>query len=217
MLMSDLSHDFVRSYPTTFADLDPDRLIEVFQEMEGRGRELLELENIPADRMEMHPSLDLRYQKQYHEVTVSVTMEQIAAGDVEGLAAGFHPEHNRLYGYSLEEEGTPVELLNCRLRATGNTKKPRFTTEKQTDVPLARALKGHREAYLPSANAFAGIPVYDGLALLHGHAFDGPALVEQPNTTLIVMPEYRLKVDAYGSCVVYLKEREAEMARKLGL
>ena len=215
MLMSDLSHDFVRTQASLLPDLDPARLRELFQEMETRGRELLELENIPGDQVRMHPALDLRYQKQYHEVTVPVTMEEIAAGDMAAMAARFHPEHNRLYGYSLEEEGTPVELINCRLRATGLTGKPRFTTEAKTDVPLAHALKGHREAYLPASKAFANVPVYDGLALLHGHTFDGPALVEQPNTTLMVMPEYRLRVDAYGSYVVYLKEREDEMVRRL--
>ena len=183
--------------------------------MEARGRELLELENIPEERMEMLPALDLRYQKQYHEVTVPVTMAEIARGDLAAMAARFHPEHNRLYGYSLEDEGTPVELINCRLRATGHTVKPRFTTEARTESPLERTLKGHREAYLPSARAFARVPVFDGLALLHGHTFDGPALVEQPNTTLMVMPEYRLRVDAYGSYVVYLAEREEEIARRL--
>ena len=215
MLMSDLSHDFVRTHACLLDDLDPARLRELYDEMEARGRELLELENIPEERMEMLPALDLRYQKQYHEVTVPVTMAEIARGDLAAMAARFHPEHNRLYGYSLEDEGTPVELINCRLRATGHTVKPRFTTEARTESPLERTLKGHREAYLPSARAFARVPVFDGLALLHGHTFDGPALVEQPNTTLMVMPEYRLRVDAYGSYVVYLAEREEEIARRL--
>jgi N-methylhydantoinase A len=115
MLMSDLRHDFVRTHVSVLNEVDLERLQGLFREMEREGARLMESEHIPPDRVEFIYSLDMRYIKQYHEVNVVVAREEIDKGDLTSMARSFHPEHDRLFGYSLEEEGTPIELINLRL------------------------------------------------------------------------------------------------------
>ena len=129
---------------------------------------------------------------------------------MESLVTGFHPEHNRLYGYSLEKEGTPVELINMRLSCIGRTDKPKFLEEDFDGADPAKAFKGTREVYIPSARKFQTINVYDGFKLGYGNMVDGPAIIEQVNTSTFVTPDYRVASDRYGSYTMYLKDREEE-------
>jgi N-methylhydantoinase A len=208
MLMSDLKHDFVRTYSTLLGDLDTAKFKSLFDEMEREARSLLKEEGIPEDGMEFVYSLDMRYLKQYHEMNVVVTREEIEKGDVESMAGRFHPEHNRLYGYSLEEEGTPIELINLRLVGIGRAEKPEFLEEEYMGEDPSRAFKKQRRVWLPSRRAFEEVPVFDGAKLGYGNKLEGPALIEQVNTTVFITPEYRMECDKYGSYTLYLKTGE---------
>ncbi|MGD9347173.1 MAG: hydantoinase/oxoprolinase family protein [Candidatus Aminicenantes bacterium] len=217
MLMSDLKHDFVRTYSTPLHDMDIDKFQSLFHEMEREATELLRSEHIPGDAIQHIYSLDMRYVKQYHEVKVEIPKETIEKGDVQSIGRSFHPEHNRLFGYSLEEEKTPVELINLRLLSVGTTKKPRFKQEDYDGKNPEKALKKRRKAYLPSEERYEDVPVYDGHRLRFGNKVEGPALIEQVNTTTFVTPEYNVLCDRYGSYTMYVKSKENEIVNKLGI
>ncbi len=153
--------------------------------------------------------------KQYHEVNIEITKEEVEKGDIESIALKFHPEHNRLYGYSLEEEETPIELINLRLSSIGKTVKPEFRQEKYDQEDPSKALKKRRQLYIPLKNVFEEVPVYDGHRLRYGHKIEGPALIEQVNTTAFITPEYNVICDRYGSYTMYIKAKEGEIKEKL--
>jgi N-methylhydantoinase A len=214
MLMSDLKHDFVRTYAVLLEQMDKARFRRLFDEMEKEAKRLLSSENIPQDRVRHSYFIDLRYVKQYHEVSVQITREELEQADPAVLASRFHPEHNRLYGYSLENEGTKVELINMRLTSIGLTDKPRLPEEKYQDEDSSHALKRRRRIWLPVEKRFEQVPVYDGHKLKFGNRLEGPALIEQVNTSTFVTPEYDVVTDRLGSYTVYLKGRE-EYARRV--
>jgi N-methylhydantoinase A len=214
MLMSDLKHDFVRTYSTRLDQMDHSRFKSLFNEMVTEGKRMLGTENIPESRQEFIYSLDLRYVKQYHEVNITISIDDIESGNYEAIASKFHPEHNRLFGYSLEDDGTPLELINLRLTALGKTEKPRFSEEKYASEDPQEAFKHQREAYIPSKKAMEPIPVYDGFKLKFGHRILGPAIIEQVNTTTFVTDEYAVACDRFGSYTLYLKSRESEFLDK---
>jgi N-methylhydantoinase A len=217
MLISDLKHNFVRTYTSCLEDMDRQKFKTLFYDMEDEANKLLQSERIREDDIQHIYSLDLRYVKQYHEVNVIITRKDIDEGDVERIANQFHPEHNRLYGYSLEEQGTPIELINLRLLSVGKTVKPKFNKEEFEGTDPSHALKKKRDVYLPLEEAFAEVPVYDGHKMMCGNRVEGPAVIEQVNTTTFVTPEYNILCDRYGSYTVYLKEKEGEIQNKLGL
>ncbi len=215
MLMSDLKHNFVRTYSTPLNKLNKKKFRSLFKEMRKEATELLRSENIAEGSIRHIYSLDMRYVKQYHEVNVEMTDDELEKGNIESVVSKFHPEHNRLYGYSLEEVGTPVELINLRLTSIGKTTKPKFEKEEHDELDPSKALKKKRKVYLPLKGAFEEVPVYDGHRLRYGNRVEGPALIEQVNTTTFVTPEYNILCDKYGSYTMYLKTKEKEIKKKV--
>jgi N-methylhydantoinase A len=113
-----------------------------------------------------------------------------------------------MYGYSLEREGTPIELINVRLRAVGVTEKPTYTKEEFAGTDPSSALKGERKVYLPESRTFETVRVFDGHRTRYGNRIDGPAVIEQVNTTLFLSQAFDCTCDPFGSFAVYLKGRE---------
>jgi N-methylhydantoinase A len=200
MLMTDLKHDVVKSFVTRLDDLPVDSLLMEADTLAEQGRSLLCAEQVPDERARTLVEVELRYVGQYHEVSLPLH-------PLDDLPERFHAEHNRLYGYSLAEEGTPLELINLRVRAIGVTDKPLQRREEHAGADAGHASKGEREVWVPEAGDFQAVPVLDGHALHHGNQISGPAIVEQRNTTLFVSAAFELVVDAVGSMVVYRRDR----------
>ncbi len=202
MLMTDLAHDFARSLVSPVDALEPDRLESVVASLEAEGQALLEQEGVPTERISHQVSLDLRYLKQYHEVTVPVPRQAVKEADWDAIAKLFHGEHDRLYGYELSQEGTRLEIINVRVRSVGSVDKPALARCEHGSADASAALKGRRRAFVPEREAFEEIPVYDGHRLLAGNTIDGPALIERTDTTLFVSAMYRASVDEHATCVL---------------
>ena len=208
MLMSDLKHDFVRSYVGRIEDADWDRLNGLIDDMIGEGAAHLDDEKIPEAGRRFLLTLDCRYVKQYHELSYEVPLDAVRGHDAERIKSTFHVEHNRLYGYSLEEQATPVEIINVRVQAVGLTEKPAFIEDEFAGADPSSALKGEREIIVPESAEKMRVPVYDGHATRFGHRIPGPAIIEQENTSILLTASYDCVCDAYGSFAVYLKGRE---------
>ncbi|UCE59676.1 MAG: hydantoinase/oxoprolinase family protein [Phycisphaerales bacterium] len=208
MLMSDLQHDFVRSFVSVFEHIEWAQLNAVISEMMQEGAELLRQENIPEERRRFVLNLDCRYLKQYHEVSFPVALETVRRADATSISEAFHAEHLKMYGYSLEEEKAPVELINVRLRAVGDTEKPTFAEEACVGADPEDALKGRRAVYVPEERTLQDVAVYDGHRTRCGHNIPGPAIIEQVNTTLFISSSYDCLCDCYGSFVTYRKGQE---------
>ena len=208
MLMSELKHDFVRTFVARLESLDWARLGEIVDAMVADGAAQLADERIPEARRRYEIKFDCRYIRQYHEVSFVVPRALLDARDAAGIARAFHAEHNRLYGYSLEQENTPIEIINVRVQAVGATDKPAYRKEDWTGADASHALKGRRSVYIPETRAFAEVPVYDGHRMRFGNRIDGPAMIEQATTAIFVSASYDCVVDALGSFAVYLKGRE---------
>jgi N-methylhydantoinase A len=215
MLRSDLKHDFVRTCVTLLQDADSAGFKRIFNEMQFEGSKLLQSEGIAKDRIQYRFSLDLRYVKQYHEVNVEITAAESQQHRFDAVTDRFHEQHKNLYGYCLQEEATPVELINLRLVCIGKTQKPEFRQEDYDGSDPSGALKESRNVFLPQPKSFRQVEVFDGHKLKFGNRISGPALVEQVNTTAFVTPEYNLMVDRFGSYTMYLKSNEAEVEKRI--
>ena len=207
MLLCDLQHDAVRSCVGALEGFSAAHLAGLVDEMAGQGE--AELLSEGAAESEHQVSLDLRYLKQYHEVTVAVDGGARERGDHAAGAERFHAAHDRLYGYDLADQGTGLELINVRVRSIGRTERPALPVLEAASAPVTSALKGERRAYVPLRDAFERVPVYDGHALRPGHSLAGPALVERVDTTFFVAAAAKAQVDPRGSLVVTLEACDA--------
>jgi N-methylhydantoinase B len=142
MLMSELKHDFVRTFVAKLDAVDWKKLGAMIDEMAAEGARQLSEERIAENRRRHDIKFDCRYIKQYHEVSFLVPRELVAKGDVAAIARAFHAEHNRLYGYSLEAENPPIEIINVRVQSIGFTDKPSYRGESFAGEDASGALKG---------------------------------------------------------------------------
>jgi N-methylhydantoinase A len=216
MLMGDLRHDFVRTFVDRFPDLRWDKLNALIADMIGNGDRTLADENIASDQRQHAVTLDCRYLKQYHEVSFAVPLAAVENRDAGAILRAFHDEHNRLFGYSLEQERTPVEIVNVRVQSIGMTEKLELLGEPFAGADASAARKGERSAYVFEKETFASIPVFDGHRLHHGNRIAGPALVEMVTTTAFISASYDAVTDQYDSLLMYRKGREDLVRNCLG-
>ncbi len=207
MLISDLRHDYVRTYTIDVDKVDLPRVNRLYAEMTREAKDTLQAEGIPLDRIKLSFSADLRYIMQFNEVEVSTTASGgMSAGDITAMVDAFNKRHDALYGYSMP--GAPVELINLRVSAVGVTDKPNFERLPFAGEDASAALKGKRRAFFDGK--FIDTPVYDGLKMGYGNHVVGPAIIEQPTTTIVVTPDYEVRCDEFGSYVMYSRGANLE-------
>jgi N-methylhydantoinase A len=197
LLISDILYDYSTSRVRRWADVDPADLRSTFGAFVEEGRERLTEEDLPADRRAFERSLDLRYEGQSFELPVSVPEGDIDAETMETVAERFHGRHRQRYGHAYEDE--PIELVTVRLRARGVVATPDLRTGR-TDGSLADAVKSTREVVFDGTAH--DTPVYNRASLPTGPEFEGPAIVEGAESTVVVRPDQMASVDDYGSIVV---------------
>ncbi len=205
MLLGDLKHDYVYSFLYSFDKIDRNQLLSLYNKMRSEGTNTLHKEGVSQEDIEYYPIMDLRYSGQYHEVQLPVRWQDIEEFNLLNIENIFHQEHNRLFGYSLEE-GTEIEVINIRLRAIGKTEKPEFKSDSAGSVDIEAAAKGNRQVYLPEINQMREVAVFDGDMPLSGKVIKGPAIIEKVNTSIFVSQSYSCLVDEFGSFIVYDNE-----------
>ena len=197
LLDTDIRATFVRTAGTAtrrlaeagrrVADLEA-----AWQELERQARAWLEGEQVPRERQRFERGADLRYEHQSFELTCPLDEGTLTAAVLERLVATFHAEHRRLYSYDLPS--APVELVNLRLTAVGVLPHRERRPPAPAGGDLAGAVAGRRSVYFRGAG-FVSTPCYGRDRLAPGLAFEGPAVVEQDDATLVVAPGFRARVD----------------------
>ncbi|MEZ5785200.1 MAG: hydantoinase/oxoprolinase family protein [Xanthobacteraceae bacterium] len=208
MLLSELQHDFVRTFVARLDSLDWNRLDALLGEMRREGDRMLDEERVAPPQRRHRIRFDCRYLKQYHEVSFEVPSAAIERRETDAIARAFHDEHNRLYGYTLEAEGAPIEVINVRLLAAGATERPDYAAELYAGEDARHALKGRRTVYVPESGSFETVRIYDGHRLHCGNAISGPAVIETVTTAIFVSGSFDCVVDRYRSFVLYRKGRD---------
>ncbi len=213
MLISDLKHDYVRTYARDFDQVKPAEVQKLFAEMATDARKILKTEHVKDSSIEIRYSADIRYVGQFNEVDVLVPASgKINKAALAKMAADFHKRHDGLYGYSMG--GASLELINLRITARGRTKKPKQEKFKRKGSSSAHARIGKRRVCFDGK--FREAPVFDGLKLDAGNRIPGPAIVVQPTTTIIVPPDFDLMCDDFQNYLMYGKGQIVEkLCKKL--
>jgi N-methylhydantoinase A len=191
LLTTDLKRDAAVTLMRRLADVDAAELEAGFSELERAGAAELQREGVARGAIEFVRQLDLRYVGQSYELTVP-------AG--EGVAERFHAEHDRTYGFAAPSE--PVELVSLRLTSVGRIAKP---PQRRLEPGGPAEPKERRQVYFAEAGGYVDCPIYDRYALPAGAAFAGPAVAEEFDSTTVVHPGWRARVDEVGNLII---ERE---------
>ena len=190
MTASDLRHDYTRFYYVQGQVLDLEHVRKLYREMEDQGERTLQKEGVPKERRHFVRSMDLRYFGQFREVEVELpggplTQETISAG-----VADFHIRHGEMYGYS--DKNYPIEFMSFKLSAIGTIPPVGLKRIGPGTQDASRAIKGQREAFFEEAGGFVRTCVYDGDLLLSGNVLEGPCIVEEKTTTIVIPPGFKM-------------------------
>jgi len=207
LLIAPIAFDYSHSFPTTLAAADWNAVDDLFAAMETSGRQMLQAAGITEAETRIERSVDGRFQGQLHEIHVPLP-DTLSAIDLDEFVRRFNARYRALYHYVPDH--TPIELLTWRVRVSGLRAPVKPARLPESTADAAPACKGERRAYFSEIADFVTTPVFDRYRLRAGMRFCGPAIVEERESTIVVPPEMRARVDAYGN--VHLRRRRPDDA-----
>lgn len=206
-LTAPIAFDFARSVASILNQLRGETLSETVQSMEERGRNTLGAAGISVADIQHVRSADMRYVGQGHEIEVELPSGPIDDAYVSKLAGAFHDQYRAVYGKSHPD--VPVELITCRVQSSGPD--PALTVPRMEPAPPVSTDAAKTGSRLVSFGngGFVDTNVYDRYALGAGSEVQGPAIVEERESTVAIPPEMRAQVDAYGNLILVHTGMEA--------
>jgi N-methylhydantoinase A len=198
LLMADLRRDYVRTLLIDLhhlEDTDLSGVEEAFGEIEGHARHQMEEEGISPESAVYSRSVDLRYHGQGSSLNIPFSHNGTnPSGAFRTAVQEFHERYKEAYGY--QRSDYPVQLVNVRVVAIGEIEKADFQKEPpDSKGDLSRALVERRPVWFEEP---VDTPVYDRDRLRPGDRLSGPAIIEQLDSTTLVLPRDEAEVDSYG-------------------
>lgn len=191
---ADLRRDFVRSLRKTLDDAAAIEVGRIWQALEAEAREWLQQQGVAGTGAPtLHVALDMRYVGQAYELKVVVPHPLPSPLDAPFLIEAFHWEHERIYGF--RDALAPVDVSTVRLAVVGrlmaSAGAQRFAG---SGVPAVHA---RRQVFL--RGAWQDTAIYQRDSLGDGDVLDGPAVIEQEDTTILVLPGWQARTDGSGN------------------
>ncbi|MFH1488709.1 MAG: hydantoinase/oxoprolinase family protein, partial [Pseudomonadota bacterium] len=202
MLMADIQHDYVRTYYRPLARADFKIIKAVSDELLEIGKKTLAGEKVPAEAMVFQHYLDIRYKGQEFSIPVPTPEGAVERGDNPAIRAAFDELHERRYGYHTPEQ--EVEVVNVRLSAFGKRKQITFPAlEKKAG---ADPLIEKRRVYFEDSERPLECPVFDRKNLAPGKKIEGPAIIQEYASTIVIFPGDRAVVLDTGEVLINIRE-----------
>jgi len=199
-LTAPLAFDFVRSWPGRIDSLDWQKANMLLAEMEAEGQALLEASDVQTGQISHRREADIRYVGQGHEVRVPLPDGQLDSRSISTITTSFEEVYSRLY--ERLSPSVPIEIISWRIISSGPKPEVRLEVPHTESKTAQAALKGRREAYFPELGGYSTIPVYDRYRLFPGENFSGPAIVEERESTIIVGPDRRFRIDEQWNLII---------------
>jgi len=198
MFAMDIGRDYARSYICRVDKADLGLVNRLYQEMEAEARGSMKAMHVPEADVVLTRTADMRYTGQFHEVEVGMAAGTLSPEHLQEAVANFHKRHHELYTFSMGFRA--VEFLTFRVKATA--RKAPFQIEEipQGGKNPEEALKRRRNC-LFDGKTFE-VPVYDGEKIRAGNVIQGPAIIEEKTTTVVVPPSFQCSVDRFKSYVL---------------
>lgn len=205
LLMADTKFDLSCSNLTPAAPDSLDKVRDIFQGLLADGDALLDKEHVERDKREYTYTVDCRYMRQNYEIAIPVSAPFDQAA-LEDMIERFNQEHERAYGYCSRE--MPVQIVNFRLSAIGVMEKPDLSAaalEPQAALPQPMEV---RQVLFDRESQFMDTKVYHRAQLKPGTTLEGPAILEQMDSTCVIPPQWSAYTDAYHNIIASYKGGE---------
>ena len=198
MFAMDLGQEYARSFVGRVASIDLDALNRVYAEMEAEAAASFRAHGVDAKDVVLKRTADMRYVGQFHEVEAEMANGKIGRKDVDGAADFFARKHQELYTFAMPWKA--VEILTLRLKASTPNAPFALPQVAQGGADPAAAFKRRRSCRFNGKDI--DTPVYDGEKVVAGNVIDGPAIIEETTTTVVIPATFVCSVDKYKNYVL---------------
>lgn len=196
ILTSNVKNMYGRSVLTRSDRFDFAAMNDVLASLKAEGSAYLNRMGIAKDRQRIEFTAEARYPGQIWQITLPLTRDTFTgSADVDAMMEDFHALHERLY--SVRSAHDPVEIVEINVHAIGElpvVALPDLGKGGGTARPAA-----YRSAYFREMGRIERLPIYLGSELGAGDEVAGPALIEEPLTTIVVPPRASARVSRYGN------------------
>ena len=200
LLLTDLRRDFsvTRRMPLEASNIDA--LKDAFAGLRMAAEDWFDAEDVPAGQRRLVASADMRYAGQNYELNAPMPDLTDKSALLDALVENFDRAYRRLYDYTAPDE--TIEIVTCRIEALGVTEKPQFTPSEDFGTDPSAAALTSRKIYMMETGGFVETRIYDRDRLRTGYRIDGPAVIEQMDSTTFILPGQSATVDPYLNLVI---------------
>ena len=196
-ILADVKRDYVRSSHLRFTDGKAALadLARIFREIEEEASEWIAKEGDLLGEPEFAATLDMRYAGQAYDLGVAIPDELRLNPEAEGILELFHREHERIYSFRDLESG--VEVTTQRIRVIGRI--PPVTIP---DVETGTRAKAGDIRRVFNQGKYLDVPVYLRREMGRGQKVTGPAILEQRDSTVWILPDWKAEIDRIGNILI---------------
>jgi N-methylhydantoinase A len=205
LLSTDLKYDLIQNEFMLDVEPDLDRLNHDFERLDEEARAQLRSDGVTHDGISLSHAADCRYVGQGYELRVSLPAERLDAELWRRFQTDFHRLHEEEYGHAFP--GNPIELVNIRVVASGTMPRmPRLPVPDATDIQAA--ILDRAPVHFQSDNGIEAVEstFYERSRLPLGARLDGPAVLVQADSTLVIPPGARAEVLDTADVLVLVEE-----------
>lgn len=181
-MLVDVQHDVTQMFFKDAASADPADIEAAFKTLEIEGRERLERDGVEAENMTFQRFVDMRYRGQWRSLAVPVSGQITSMDDALAI---FHNEYEKAHNFRRED--FPVEIYRLTVRAIGVTPKPSFP-KIEIDKNAKAVPKGTRDVWFHGHPQAMPTNLYDRENLPAGVTINGPAIIDQLDSTTVIPP-----------------------------
>jgi N-methylhydantoinase A len=192
-LTAPLAFDFVRSFLAQLDTVNWEHVNALLADMAGQGDAILARSGVPPDDRRFSRQVDLRYVGQGHEIRVDLPDGPLGPDSLSTIRLTFERVYSSLFGRTGPD--VPLEGVSWRLLASGPVPSVNLHAAQLDARSGNDARKSERQVYFPESEEHRPVPVYDRYLLAPGSAFEGPAIVEERESTTVIGPGARVEVD----------------------
>ena len=198
-LLVDVRHDLSQTYLALAAEADPADIEARFAEMEAEAKSRLVKEGVADADMVLQRSIDMMYQGQWRSLQVPVASPFTSVPDAVNA---FHADHDREYAFRRDD--TPVELFRLNLAAIGTV--PKAELMRHAANGAKAEAEESRMVDFDEVEGAVETPIYSHDGLPAGVTIEGPAIVEQLDSTTVIPPGVRAEVDEWLNIRIHVAE-----------
>jgi N-methylhydantoinase A len=197
-LVSPVANEGMVSYIAPLDKLDWVRANAFLNDLEQKGYDFLTTAGLDTKTATVTRMIDMRYVGQGHEITVRFPNGPLSDASIEAIKATFRAEYELRYGRSTME--IPIETVTWRVTVSGPV--PNLLPRQDVLADGHDLIKGHRPVWYPDQQEAVMTPVYDRYLLPPGQVFEGPAIIEEMESTTVVGFDSRFHADVFRNILI---------------